>query len=261
MKFTWNPDLYDSKHFYVSEYGLDILKLLNPQNDEAILDLGCGTGDLTARVADISGAVVGVDSSLDMIKKAREKFPSVEFITGDARDFFIDSVFDAVFSNAVLHWVPDAEAAIRNINRHLKSGGRFVAEFGGKGCIQKILTEIVKVLNEKEIGYPEISEALYYPSIGEYSAILEKNGFEVAYAALFDRPTQLKGGYEGLTNFIRMFHQWIFAEACPEETASIIDTVSKRLEREMFINNSWVADYRRIQIVAIKIEGIIGIGD
>jgi trans-aconitate methyltransferase len=198
MKSIWNPDLYDGKHDFVSEYGIEVLKLLNPQKDEVILDLGCGTGDLTGRIAELSREVVGVDSSPDMIKRAREKYPSVAFITGDARDFFIDRAFDAVFSNAVLHWVPEAEVTIRNINRHLKLGGRFVAEFGGKGCIQKIINELVTVLNEQGIGYPAINDVLYYPSISEYSALLERNGFEVTYALLFDRPTALRGGYEGL---------------------------------------------------------------
>ncbi len=135
MKFKWDPSSYDDKHNYVSEFGEELVHLLNPDQDETILDIGCGTGDLTYKISTSCKKVVGLDSSFEMIQTAQKKFPDLPFYNLDATNFKIDFLFDAVFSNAALHWITEPEIVIQNINRHLKNGGRFVAEFGGKGCV------------------------------------------------------------------------------------------------------------------------------
>jgi trans-aconitate methyltransferase len=253
MKFTWNPDLYDGKHDFVFKFGEEIVNLLDPQENENILDLGCGTGDLTKMISGSCNKVIGLDSSLEMILAAQRKYPDLTFLISDAKDFKIDTVFDAVFSNAVLHWIPDAEIVIQNISKHLKTGGRFVAEFGGKGCVNKIISTLTEILDSYKIRYPAIEDTLYYPSIAEYSKLLEQNGFEVNYALLFDRPTELKGGTDGLNNFIEMFLNWLFKNTSETDISKIISIANDKLRPEMFKQNAWVADYRRIRIKAIKI--------
>src|SRR5262249_39924158 len=127
----WNADLYDKSHSFVWKFGAALLELLEPKPGERILDLGCGTGHLTAQIAAAGAAVVGIDSSSDMIGQARRAFPQLHFEVADARTFALDGKFDAVFSNAVLHWVKEPEQAVVQIRTALKAGGRFVAEFGG----------------------------------------------------------------------------------------------------------------------------------
>ena len=254
MQFEWNPNLYDNNHSFVSTFGEEVVTLLNPQEEETILDLGCGTGDLTRKIADSCNEVVGLDNSYYMIQKAKTKYPEITFLQSDAKNFQLDNNFDAIFSNAVLHWIPEADTVIKNINTHLKSGGRFVAEFGGKGCVDKIISSLTKTLDEHKIHYPGIKDVLYYPSIGQYSTLLERNGFELNYAVLFDRPTELEGGLDGLTNFIEMFFDWLFMNTGDVNKTKIIKTVNRILKQEMFNGKSWIADYRRIRILAKKID-------
>ncbi|MBE7178821.1 MAG: class I SAM-dependent methyltransferase, partial [Mucilaginibacter polytrichastri] len=129
-EITWNSDLYDRRHSFVSAFGEDVVALLAPQPGEKILDLGCGTGMLAAKIAETGAEVMGIDASAEMIEKAQAEFPELHFEQQDARDFELHASFDAVFSNATLHWITEPEKVIAQVYRHLKSGGRFVAEFG-----------------------------------------------------------------------------------------------------------------------------------
>ncbi len=251
-KQEWNPRLYDGKHAFVAAYGKEMLAILDPGKDEGILDLGCGTGDLTHAISEIANDVVGLDNSPEMIGTARAKYPALRFASGDIRDFDLGRSFDAIFSNAVLHWIPQARAAVVSMHRHLRDGGRLVAEFGGQGCNAAILNCMTACLDERGVRHPKIREVLYYPSISEYSTLLEHNGFEVSYAALFDRPTRLTGGFEGLSDFVEMFYSWVLGEASRSERLEILDLMKARLEAKMFVDGSWIADYRRIRVVAIK---------
>src|SRR5579863_5676315 len=135
----WDAKQYQQRHAYVFEYGKAVLGLLSPQKGERILDLGCGSGQLTSAIADAGASVMGMDSSPEMLAEARAHYPAIEFRLGDAADFALESPVDAVFSNAVLHWVKDAAGAARCIARALKPGGRFVTEFGGHGNIQRVV--------------------------------------------------------------------------------------------------------------------------
>ena len=252
MKFNWNPNLYDDKHDFVFKFGEEIVNLLNPQKDETILDLGCGTGDLTKKISDSAQHVVGLDNSNEMIQTAKEKYSNITFLNSDGQDFQLDYVFDAVFSNAVLHWIPEADKVIKNINKHLRIGGRFVAEFGGKDCVNRIISALTDILDNEKIIYPKIDDMLFYPSIGQYSSLLEKFGFEVNFAVLFDRPTELKGGVDGLNNFIEMFLNWLFINVSINDKQRIIKIANDRLKSTMFNGSAWIADYRRIRIVAFK---------
>lgn len=252
MKFNWNPELYDDKHDFVFKFGEEIVKLLNPQKNETILDIGCGTGDLTKQIAELSEKVIGIDNSSQMIQTAQRKYPEISFIQADAKDYQLDNKFDAIFSNAVLHWIPQAEIMIRNTNHHLKIGGRYVVEFGGKGCNYSIINTLKKQLDKEGFDYPGIESMLYYPSISQYSAILENNGFEVNLAVLFDRPTELKGGINGLRDFIEMFLNWLFKNVSDSDKSTIIKRTIEILKPQIFNGTSWMADYRRIRMVAHK---------
>jgi SAM-dependent methyltransferase len=135
----WDASLYEAKHSFVWERGADLLELLAAQPGERILDLGCGTGHLTARIAEAGADVVGLDSSPEMIAEAKRNFPALEFIVGDAREFRFEKPFDAVFSNAMLHWVLEPESVVQSIGEALKTGGRFVAELGGQGNVERVV--------------------------------------------------------------------------------------------------------------------------
>jgi len=252
MKSNWNPDLYDDKHDFVFKFGEEIVKLLNPQKDETILDIGCGTGDLTKKISEQCGKVIGIDNSNEMIQTAQKKYPEIKFIHTDAKDYRPDNKFDAIFSNAVLHWIPQADILIQNANQHLKIGGRYVVEFGGKGCNNSIINTLKEQLDKVGLDYPNIESMLYYPSISQYSAILENNGFEVNLALLFDRPTELKGGINGLHDFIEMFLNWLFKNVSDSDRFAIIDKTFNILKPQIFNGTSWIADYRRIRIGAHK---------
>jgi len=254
MQFEWNPDLYDGKHDFVAEYGGELVTLLSPQKDETILDLGCGTGDLTRKLSASCKRVIGIDSSVEMIRAARSKYPEISFIHASAETCDLDVRFDAVFSSSVLHWITEPEMVIRNINRHLKTGGRFVAEFGGKGCVSKIITTLTAILDTRKVGYPAIEHSLYYPSVSEYTRLLEGNGFEVSLAMLFDRPTELKGGTDGLKNFVVMFFSWLFDNASEQDMSHCLALAEKELAEDMLRNGTWFADYRRIRTLAIKTD-------
>jgi trans-aconitate methyltransferase len=162
---SWDVERYQQRHSYVFQYGGAVVDLLDPQPGERILDLGCGAGQLTALLVEKGCTVIGIDRSPEMIAEARRNFPTLDVRLGDATRFELDSTVDAVFSNATLHWVKDASAAIACIWKALKPGGRFVAEFGGHRNVQSIIDAVRELLGPVETPW-------FYPTIGEYAALL-----------------------------------------------------------------------------------------
>src|SRR5471030_3268425 len=126
----WNAELYDDKHAFVFQYGESVLELLDVKPGERILDLGCGTGHLTKKIQEEGAEVVGIDASPEMIAQAKENYPELDFIVANGADFSFDEPFDAVFTNATLHWIHDADCVIKSVDKGLKPDGRFVGEFG-----------------------------------------------------------------------------------------------------------------------------------
>ncbi len=248
----WNANLYDSRHSYVFQYGEDVLKLLAPQPGERILDLGCGTGHLTQKINDSGAQVMGMDKAESMVEQARQNYPDLQFLVADATDFTFDEPFDAVFSNAVLHWIPAAEDVVACVWRALKPGGRFVAEFGGKTNIRAIETAVYAAL--QTLGHPELRLPPYYfPSIGEYAALLEKQGFRVTLAAHFDRPTAVDG-QDGIQSWLEMYLNNIVS-ALPEAICvRFFRQVEDRLRPTQYRNGTWYVDYVRLRIVAVKAQ-------
>jgi len=249
----WNAKLYDAKHAFVWKYGADLVPLLAPQSGERILDIGCGTGHLTAQIAESGARVVGVDQSPEMVNAARKAYPNLQFEVADARDLRFHEEFDAVFSNATLHWIREPELVIRSIRNALRPGGRFVAEFGGKGNIRKMQGAIDQALFELNPSAKDKINPWYYPSVSEYSTLLEKNGLEVRFITLFDRPTLLADGESGLRNWITMFASDYYAHFPPESRESFLRRIEDLLRPELFRDGQWWADYRRLRLVAVKI--------
>lgn len=247
----WNTVLYDDKHAFVWKLGEGVIDLLNPQPGERILDVGCGTGHLTARMAERGALVVGVDSSPEMIRQARESYPALAFEVADARALRFSEPFDAVFSNAALHWVRPPEAAAAAIFAALKPGGRLVAEFGGQDNIRELVRATEGAM--LDAGFTPPAEAYnYYPSIGEYSSLLEAQGFRTTFALHFERPTPLEGGEQGLRNWLAMFGGR-FLDAVPEpHRETVIQDIERRLRPCLYHDGGWTADYRRLRIVAIR---------
>lgn len=247
----WNADLYNSKHDFVWKYGSAVVSLLSPQSGERILDLGCGTGHLTAQIADSGAQVMGVDRSPEMIAAAREAYPNLKFEIADARDLPFREEFDAVFSNATLHWIREAEEALHGIWRALRPGGRFVAEFGGKGNIRTMEEAFDRALMELGAGGPGDVRPWYYPSISEYATLAEANGFEVGFITLFDRPTELADGAAGLRNWIKMFCG-AYLDRAGARREEFAQRVEELLRPKQFRDGQWWADYRRLRLVAYK---------
>jgi trans-aconitate methyltransferase len=247
----WNAALYQSNHAFVFQYGEGVVELLAPQRGERILDIGCGTAELTARIAEAGAEVVGLDSSPEMIAAARQRFPRLEFTVADAADFSFAALFDAVFSNAALHWVKDTEGAVICMARSLKPSGRLVIEMGGRGNIAQ-LTDAIGAAVLAVTGITA-EHGRHYPSISEYTGLLEKHGFEIDSAQLFARPTRLAGGEAGLRNWIDQFEQAVLKDFSAEQRTAIVALAEQRLREKLFIDGHWLADYKRLRIVAHKI--------
>jgi len=247
----WDADRYEERHSFVWNLAAGVIDLLKPQPGERILDLGCGTGQLTERIAQSGAEVVGIDRDAAMIARAKEHYPSLHFDVADATRFHFSAPFDAIFSNAALHWVKPPEMAVACMAQALKPGGRLVAEFGGKGNIEKIETALGRALDES--GHREWRERYpwYYPSIGTYASLLEAHGFRVTSAALFDRPTELEGE-DAMENWVRMFGQ-SFLQSLPEgEWPGIFRRVEELARPALYRDGRWWADYRRLRVLAVR---------
>jgi trans-aconitate 2-methyltransferase len=249
---SWDASAYDARHSFVWKYGEEVLELLAPQPGERVLDLGCGTGHLTNQIAARGAQIVGLDKSPAMIERARTHYPELRFQIGDAADFEFSEPFDAVFSNAAIHWMKDQDAVAASIGSALKPGGRFVAEFGGKGNIKKLRTALHNALEAGRYSLNSEATRRYYASIGEYSTLLESHGFRVTYAAHIDRPTKLEGGESGLRKWLEVFADNELAAVPATERDELIHRVEQELKPDLFRDGSWFADYKRLRVVAIK---------
>ena len=247
----WDAALYDQKHDFVSKYGEDLVTLLNPQKKELILDVGCGTGDLAATIKKAGATVIGFDNSTEMIATARKKYPDIQFDVRSAQDFRYDMKFDAVFSNATLHWVLEYENAIKCIYDSLKPKGRLVAEFGGKGNVSNIVTALKLALVNH--GYAELAarQVWYFPSLSAYTSLLEATGFRVVFAAHFDRATLLKDD-NGIRSWLQMFGKPYLQEVNSEKMETILQDIEEQIKATNYKNNQWYADYVRLRVIAIK---------
>jgi SAM-dependent methyltransferase len=250
MTQTWDPQTYGENAAFVHGLAGGVLEWLAPQPGERILDLGCGDGQLTLRIGATGARVVGVDASPEMVAAARSRGIAADEARAESLPY-ADASFDAVFSNAALHWVRDQDAMMAEVHRVLKPGGRFVAEMGGHGNIAAIRVGLMAVLERHGLGDRE-DGVNYYPTAVGYTRRLEHHGFKVERMTLIPRPTPL--AESGMTGWLRTFRRGVL-ESLPEtlretvvaETAALL---APALRDE---DENWTADYVRLRFIAASI--------
>jgi trans-aconitate methyltransferase len=283
ISIQWDADLYQQQHSFVYQYGTSLVDMVRPTKGEQILDTGCGTGELTRQLftaatadgADDHTLVMGVDADVNMILTAQAQFASsqVQFVQADVCDMDQDPIlslsppFDVLFSNAALHWIPQEkmDRAVHNMAQMLKPRtGRFAMEFGGHGNVAAIVTACADVLRE-QYGVQQIPTPWYFPSVSEFTSILERHGLEVHTAELYDRPTVLSDPVNGMKNWVQMFgasYTQAAIAACKSTESQFssdddstqrkqdlfLDAVQERLRPVLFDGTQWTADYRRIRV-------------
>jgi trans-aconitate methyltransferase len=242
---TWDPDGYARNARFVAEFGAPVVELLGPRPGERILDLGCGDGVLTAKLVACGCTVVGVDTSVPLIDAARALGLDARVMDGEALTF--DGEFDAVFSNAAMHWMRRADAVIAGVFRALRPDGRFVGEFGGHRCVATIRDALIAALDRRGIDGAAL-DPWFFPTAEDYRARLERAGFVVDSIAVFPRPTPLPGDIMGwLETFARAFMHPL----SPAERADYLAEVRQALEPALCdASGAWTADYTRLRFAA-----------
>ncbi|MCL7715140.1 class I SAM-dependent methyltransferase [Stenotrophomonas mori] len=241
----WDAADYAAHAGFVPALGQDVAALLAPLAGERILDLGCGDGVLSVRLAATGAHVVGIDASPELVAAARAR--GLDARVGDGHALATDGGFDAVFSNAALHWMRQPEAVVRGVRRALRDGGRFVAEMGGHGNVAAITTALRAALRLHGQAAPAF--AWYFPSADEYARLLERNGFQVDCMALLPRPTPLPTGIDG---WLRTFAAPWLAGVAPQHHADVLATTAELLAPALRDSDGrWSADYMRLRFRAI----------
>lgn len=246
----WNADRYAANARFVPALGDAVFSLLAPRAGEQVLDIACGDGTLTKKIAEAGATVIGIDASADMVAAARKRGLDARLMNAHNLEF--DGVFDAVFSNAALHWMKsDPDAVIKGVRRALKPGGRFVAEMGGHGCVAAITVALLSVLRAHGVDTQEIVP-WYFPTAEEYAERLGRAGFAVDYIALIPRPTPLPTEMAGwMETFATPFFRLLPAdqrELARDEAIALLKPVLCDTK------GNWSADYIRLRFAAHHID-------
>jgi trans-aconitate methyltransferase len=243
----WNPESYAQNARFVSHLGEPLLQLLDPKAGEVILDLGCGDGALTEKIVSFGATVYGVDSSYPQIQATRKR--GLRAFVMDGHHSCLRESFDAIFSNAALHWMKQPARVLDGVHGALRAGGRFVGELGGKGNVRTIHAALYAGLRRHGLD-PLTVDPWYYPSVEEYSQLLTQTGFEVIYIDLIPRPTKLPGDILGwLKVFAQPFsHSLAFAE----RDAFLLEVREQIKESLQNSDGCWFADYVRLRFKALK---------
>jgi len=244
---AWDPESYAANARFVSDLGEPLIALLQPLAGERVLDVGCGDGALTERLAALGCVVLAIDASEAQVRGARAR--GIEALTCRVEELPFVAAFDAAFSNAVLHWVRDQPEALTRIARALRPNGRFVAEFGGFGCVQRIRQALHAALAARGID-PAAHDPWFMPSAEEYAGLLHANGFVVESIVLFPRPTPLPGP---MADWLRTFAQPFLAPIAESVRDEFLLEVSEALRPHLFEpGRGWFADYTRLRFRARK---------
>jgi trans-aconitate methyltransferase len=243
----WDPQLYAACASFVHRRAVDLVGVLAPAPGERVLDLGCGTGELTAAIAASGAEVVGLDASPEMLEAARRAHPELRFELGDGQALAFASEFDAVFSNAALHWMPRAGAVAQGVARALRPGGRFVAELGAKGCVRTVRDAVSSALSRRGLASGGWMR-WYFPDVAEYASVLASAGFDIRLAHLFERPTPVEGA-GGLRAWLRTFVRGLEEQlggGAEEFLTEVENACAPALRR----GDTWIIDYVRLRVVA-----------
>ena len=247
MAQSWDPERYARNARFVADLGAPVVELLAPRAGERVLDLGCGDGALTERLVELGCEVVGVDASAEQIAAARARGLDARVLPGEALAFAAE--FDAVFSNAALHWMKNADVVIDGVWRALRPGGRFVGECGGDGCVAQIVAALATALARRGLDAAALNP-WYFPTTEDYGARLTARGFAVESIALIPRPTPLPGEIDGwLETFAESFTAAVAPAARPAFLAEVRDALRPRL---CDAAGQWTADYVRLRFRATK---------
>ncbi len=242
---SWNPERYARNARFVSDLGMPVVELLAPQAGERILDLGCGDGALTEKLAAMGCNVVGVDGSAEQVAAARAR--GIDALVMDGQHLTFGAEFDAVFSNAAMHWMRRPEMVLQGVRNALKPGGRFVAELGGYGCVESLRTALIAALDRRGVD-GKAADPWYFPSDTEYRDRLEEHGFEVSYIALIPRPTPLPGDISG---WLETFAESFICKLPAEERTDFVDEIRETLRPKLCdADGQWTADYVRLRFRA-----------
>jgi len=256
MAAGWDADRYQRQFGFVSAMASDLLELLDPRPGEAVLDLGCGTGELAAAIAATGARVWALDADPAMVAAARRRLGGDgggRVLLADGHDFSLPEPLDAVFSNAALHWMPRPAEVIARVRAALRPGGRFVAELGGAGNIDAILEALAAAM--AEAGLPEPACPWYFPTPGRYATLLEAGGFRVARMEHFPRPTPLAGGPDGLADWLTMFGRSMLTEVPADRLAGVLARAGALAGPSLRRDGRFIADYWRLRFVAVAEGG------
>jgi trans-aconitate methyltransferase len=244
----WDADRYQRQFGFVSSLADGLLELLGASRGEVVLDLGCGTGELAARIAAAGARVIGLDSDPAMVAAAARRLGEENTLLADGHAFRLPEPVDAVFSNAALHWMPRPGEVVGCVRAALRPGGRFVAEMGGAGNIQAILDAVGAAL--AEAGLPEPASPWYFPTPARQAALLEAAGFRVARMEYFPRPTPLADCPGGVADWLEMFGGSLTAEVPAARRAAVLRRVNELAAPALRRDGEWLADYWRLRFVA-----------
>ncbi len=243
---NWDANNYKNHASFVSDLAMPVVDLLAPKKDEYILDMGCGEGTLAIEIQKRGAKVKAIDLSADMVEKAKAKGIDASVMSITSMDF--KKEFDGVFSNAVLHWIRDSDIVIKNVNKVLKNGGRFVAEFGGYGNAKNIV-EGMKEVFELNSDFGEFIDPWYFPTVEEYKKLLEANGFKVEYIELIPRPTPM----DDMVNWLDIFANGIVEHLNSEQKTRFKQDAVQILKPKLYSKkNGWMLDYIRLRVKAVK---------
>ena len=248
MQQPWSAQNYAENGRFVADLAGGVFELLNPQRGERILDLGCGDGALTKRFLHSGASVVGVDSSAEMVAAAKALGLDARLVPAESLPFLNE--FDAVFSNAALHWIHDQDAVLAGVARALKPGGRFVAEMGGHGNIAAIEVALRAVFERN--GLPaEKLETNYFPTPAAYGAKLERHGFRVEQIGLIPRPTALPAS--GMRGWLETFRRGVLADLSAGMKEVVLEETVELLRPSLCDEaGNWTADYVRLRFNSSK---------
>jgi trans-aconitate methyltransferase len=249
MSYTtnWDPQAYAKNARFVADLGQPLLELLAPQPGELIMDLGCGDGALTEKIAAQGARVLGTDASIAQARAAKDR--GLLVVVVDGHHLCLKPKFDAVFSNAALHWMKQPEKVVRGVWQCLKTGGRFVAEFGGKGNVQTIRSALYGALRRCGVD-PVTIDPWYYPSPEDFSKLLVNPRFIVRYIEIIPRPTPLPGE---LLDWLEIFAQPFTNAVEKGRRQSFLDEVCQRSESALRdVDGRWTVDYVRLRFAAVR---------